>query len=138
MYLFYFVIGDCENMGHGKYLRHLVISNVPIQYVRDAHRNIRKEIGIDIEHICSSYGEDLLERDVLQKIHEQGFQFGNNADKFGELHIDDMVRLWLFLMKKADSCINLELVDMDCIPPLQYHSKLKEENIGNIGYGLLG
>lgn len=58
MYQFKMTIGDWSDDGHGRYEDFVVRSNVPVEQVREAYFRIKDVTGIDIESICSNYGED--------------------------------------------------------------------------------
>ena len=122
MYQFHLSIGDWSGDGHGRSEDFTVASNAPVETVREAHYKIPEVTEVDIESICSEYGEDEIE----------------NSSGMGEgiVNVPEMARLWIFLLQKADPSLKLEIKDDD-IPNLQFcGADDKGRHIGKVGYGL--
>lgn len=137
MYQFKMTIGDWSDDGHGRYEDFVVRSNVPVEQVREAHFRIKDVTGIDIESICSNYGEDEIGQDTVEQLQELGFEFENATGMGpGVTNPEEMARLWVFLLQKADPSLDLALVLTE-IPMLHFHGfDNKKRHISSIGYGL--
>lgn len=134
---FRLAIGDWSGDGHGKSKDFLVSSNVPVERVREAHYKIKDVTGVDIENICSEYGEDEIDEETVAILKNMGFQFENSTGMGdGIVNVTEMAHLWIFLLQKADPVLELEVVQDD-IPRLQFYGfdNLKR-HIGGVGYGL--
>ena len=137
MYQFRLTIGDWSGDGHGKSEDFVVSSNAPVEKVREAHYKIEDTTGVDIENICSDYGEDEIDEETVEVLKDMGFQFRNSTGMGdGIVNVTEMAQLWIFLLQKADPTLELELVQDD-IPRLQFYGfdELKR-HIGGVGYGL--
>ena len=136
-YQFRLAIGDWSGDGHGRSEDFLVSSNAPVERAREAHYNIKDATGVDIENICSEYGEDEIDEETVDVLKKMGFQFENSTGMGdGIVNVSEMARLWIFLLQKADPALELEMVQDD-IPRLQFYGfdDLKR-HIGGVGYGL--
>lgn len=137
MYQFHLSIGDWSGDGHGRSEDFTVASNAPVETVREAHYKIPEVTEVDIESICSEYGEDEIDAETVQVLKDMGFQF-ENSSRDGRRHcqcardgptVD-------FLLQKADPSLKLEIKDDD-IPNLQFcGADDKGRHIGKVGYGL--
>ena len=137
MYQFHLSIGDWSGDGHGRSEDFTVASNAPVETVREAHYKIPEVTEVDIESICSEYGEDEIDAETVQVLKDMGFQFENSSGMGeGIVNVPEMARLWIFLLQKADPSLKLEIKDDD-IPNLQFcGADEKGRHIGKVGYGL--
>lgn len=120
MYQFHLSIGDWSGDGHGRSEDFTVASNAPVETVREAHYKIPEVTEVDIESICSEYGEDEIDAETVQVLKDMGFQFENSSGMGeGIVNVPEMARLWIFLLQKADPSLKLEIKDDD-IPNLQF------------------
>ena len=103
MYQFHLSIGDWSGDGHGRSEDFTVASNAPVETVREAHYKIPEVTEVDIESICSEYGEDEIDAETVQVLKDMGFQFENSSGMGeGIVNVPEMARLWIFLLQKAD------------------------------------
>ena len=79
MYQFHLSIGDWSGDGHGRSEDFTVASNAPVETVREAHYKIPEVTEVDIESICSEYGEDEIDAETVQVLKDMGFQFENSS-----------------------------------------------------------
>lgn len=130
-------IGDWSHDGHGHSHAYLVSSNKPVEDVREAHYKIKDTTGIDIEAMCSGWHENAIEPDVFDRIKNLGFKFYNPSTEADHvMAIRDMARLWIFLLRKTDTDLELTLATDD-VPSLQFLGyDEKGRHIGQVGYGL--
>lgn len=137
MYQFRLTIGDWSRDGHGRSEDFLVISNAPVESVREAHYKIKDATGIDIESICSEYEEDEIDGETVEVLKRMGFQFENSSGMGdGIVNVPEMARLWVFLLQKADPTLELSMVE-DEIPTLQFYGfDSLGRHIRGVGYGL--
>lgn len=137
MHQFRLTIGDWSGDGHGRSEDFLVISNVPVERVREAHYKIRDATGIDIESICSEYEEDEIDEETVVALKEMGFEFENSTGMGdGIVNVPEMARLWVFLLQKADPTLELSMIE-DEIPRLQFYGfNSLGRHIRGVGYGL--
>lgn len=138
MYQIQLTIGDWSGDGHEKYEAFLVNSNFPVERVREAHFHIEEATGINIEEICSDYGEDEIDSETLVKLKNMGFEF-ENASGMGEAYISvpEMAKLWVFLLQKADPELQIEIMGDEDIPQLQFYGFDEQgRHISGVGYGL--
>ena len=86
-------IGDWSGDGHGRCEDFCVISNMPIEAIRESHFRIKKATGVDIENLCSCYGEDKIPDETVQKLKSLGFPFENSSGMGeGILSVPEMAR----------------------------------------------
>lgn len=86
MYQFHLSIGDWSGDGHGRSEDFTVASNAPVETVREAHYKIPEVTEVDIESICSEYGEDEIDAETVQVLKDMGFQFENQFPGMGGRH----------------------------------------------------
>lgn len=99
---------------------------MPVESVREAHYKIKDTTGIDIESICAEYEEDEIDEETVGILKSMGFQFENSSGMGdGIVNVPEMVRLWIFLLQKADPTLELKIVDDD-IPRLHIDGKFKK------------
>lgn len=137
MYQFWMTIGDWSGDGHGKSEDFLISSSVPVEQVREAHFRIKDVTGIDIENICSRYGEDEVDAETVEILKRMGFLFENRSGMGdGTLSVEEMAKLWLFLLQKANDELELALIENDT-PYLHFFGDDQQgRHIGSVGYGL--
>jgi len=137
MYQFRLTIGDWSEDGHGKHEDFLIESTAPVEQVREAHFRIEAATGVNIEDICSNYGEDEIDGDTFEALQQMGFTFEDSTGMGPEIiNVNEMARLWLFLLQKADPTLELRIVE-ETVPTLHLcgYDK-KKRHIGSVGYGL--
>lgn len=131
-YKFRMSIGDWSDDGHGKHKDYIVLSNHPVERVREAHFRIKEVTGIDIDNLCRRYDDSSIPSEVEDKLLEIGFEF----ECEGCTYPDEFASLWVFLLWKADPGLELKIVN-DNIPTLHFYGfDEKRRHIGHIGYGL--
>lgn len=138
MYLFKMEIGDWSGDGHEKCEETLVSSNAPVEYVRAAHFRMKEATGINIEELCSNYGDATIRKEMADQLKRLGFVFANETED-GEvlMNPDDMARLWVFLLQKTDPFLNLEIREKVDIPSIHFYGQDKQgRHIASVGYGL--
>lgn len=137
MHRFWMTIGDWSSDGHGKSEDFLISSSAPVEQVREAHYRIKGVTGIDIEDICSRYGEDEVDAETVESLKRMGFLFENNSGMGdGILSVEEMAKLWLFLLQQADRELELALIEDD-IPSLHFSvADQQGRRISSVGYGL--
>lgn len=137
MYQIRLTIGDWSDDGHGRTKDFIMNSNMPVEAVREAHFKIRKATGIDIENICSEYEEDEIDKETVEILKDMGFKFSNTTGMGdGITNPEEMAKLWVFLLQKADPSLELELQN-DNIPNLHFYGfDEKGRHISCVGYGL--
>jgi len=134
MYKFYLPVGDWSDDGHGHCEKFLIRSNVPVEQVREAHYRIKDVTGIDIETVCAEYQKDTISREVLEKL--KALEIPCECDPDEPVSVDDMAKLWLALLQKADPSMQLEIL-LDGTPMLPFYGDdEKGRHIGQVGYGL--
>lgn len=137
MYKFRLSIGDWSGDGHGIHEDFTVLSNRPVEVVREAHYKMEEKTGIQIEEICSEYEEDEIEAEKVQALKELGFGFENSTGMGeGITNPAEMARLWMFLLQKTDPSLKLEIAPND-MPTLHFYGfDGQGRHIGFVGYGL--
>lgn len=138
MYSFIMSIGDWSGDGHEKSEDFIVSSTVPVEKVREAHYRIPEATGIDFEAICSNYGDNCIDKQNMKALKELGFQF-KDPTGLGDQVMDpeEMARLWIFLLQKADSSLYLQLKRKEELPTLHFYGNDgKGRHIAQIGYGV--
>lgn len=136
--LFYLPIGDWSGDGHEHCIKYLVRSNKSIEEVREAHFNIQKATGVNIETLCAQYEEDAIPVNDAAKLRALGFNIVDDDDAdFIDMEPDDMVALWMFLLQKSCPGLVLERVDEPEYPMLPFYGyDDQRRHIGQVGYGL--
>ncbi len=138
MYSFILSIGDWSNDGHGKSEDFIVMSNTPVECVREAHYRIPETTGICFEALCSEYEENFIDDKNTEALKALGFEFKDQTG-LGEQVMcpEEMARLWVFLLMKADPSLHLELKPEEKLPTLHFYgSDSKGRHIAQIGYGV--
>lgn len=141
MYQFKLPVGDWSGDGHAQCKYYIFKSNKPVEEIREVHFRIIKTTGIDIHKICNDYEQSSLEIDdnVLEKLNEIGFHFSNEEEIFnGSFKVcpDDMMELWIFLLRYTDKMLELNLVVENEIPMLPFYGfDEKKRHIDQVGYG---
>ena len=137
MYKFCLSIGDWSGDGHGIHKDFIVLSNMPVEVVREAHYKIENETGIRIEEICSEYEEDEIGAEDVRILKELGFEFENSTGMGeGVVNPTEMARLWLFLLQKVNPMLKLEIVQNDAPSFHFFGFDAHGRHIGFVGYGL--
>lgn len=138
MYQFYMTIGDWSGDGHGLNRSFLILSNAPVEIVREAHYRIKDVTGVDIEDICSEYEDDVIDAENVQQLQKIGFPFDDiAADGTVCMNAREMARLWLFLLQKANPELRLNFGKREEIPTLHFYGyDEKDRHINFVGYGL--
>ncbi|WCF11519.1 hypothetical protein NDS46_31675 (plasmid) [Paenibacillus thiaminolyticus] len=135
-------IGDWSGDGHGRCDYYLIKSSKPVEQVREIHFNIPEKMGINIEEICSEYGDCKVEARIIDKLIDLGFDLDLLEDTYqkGEdayFSSEDMCQLWIFLLMKTDLSLRLELIEESNIEMLPFYGfDSKQRHIGFVGYGI--
>lgn len=141
-YHFKISIGDWSGDYHCVEQYYLVISNKPVEAVREAHFAMESVTGINIENLCCSYGEDTIDLETTGKLQQMGYEFSDVVIQDGMncavMTPKEMADLWLFLLMKTDPELKLELQTLpEAIPSLQFYGFDDDgRHIGSVGYGL--
>ena len=136
-YTFKMPIGDWSDDGHGRCEYFTIQSNKPINEVRDIHFK-SKEI-LDIEKICNEYEDSIIDDDTEEELMKLGFDVDEMYNKYGTFKFPSpevMANIWIFLLQKADSELELTIVD-DVIPTITFYGfDEKGRHIRKVGYGI--
>lgn len=136
MYKFRMTIGDRSNDGHGLYEDFIIESNVPARTVRKAHFSMEDKLGFRIENICSDYEDNTIDSETTKAIEKLGYEFEDFDDDKAYMCPEEMIRLWIFLLQKIDTSLELKIVD-DEIPHFDFCEPGEEGGyVGQVGYGL--
>lgn len=136
MYKFRMTIGDRSNDGHGLYKDFIIESNVPARAVRKAHFSMEDKLGFKIENICSNYEDNTIDSETTKAIEKLGYEFKDFDDDEVYMYPEEMIRLWIFLLKKIDTSLELKIVD-DEIPYFDSCESGEDGgHVGQVGYGL--
>lgn len=139
-------IGAWSHEGHGKHEEFFFMTNVGIQTLREAHRNMREKIGFSIEEICTEYEEqaitsyyiiDRLQELLSEEEFDNLFLFDEKGYYGDEgLYIvrspESMAILWARLLEITDQNIAMIFQPKKRIPSLNQSGKSNFM----IGYGL--
>lgn len=136
VYYFKIVIGDYTQDGHGMSSDYLIQSNKPACDVRSTHESVGEKLNIYIEDICDVYEMDEIDEDTVTDLENLGYEF-EDASGMGKgiVSPDEMARIWLFLLMKADPELKLEIIENDLDELNRNIADSKCYGI-NIGYGL--
>lgn len=117
-YLIEFPIGDWSDDGHGNCRYYIVISNKPVEEIREAHFKIKPELDIDIHSI------------------DQGEYWKSEDPKMEDPQ--DLVDIWIECLMKVDPDLKLirEVRDRKTIS--FYGFDEKERHIDFVGYTMMG
>ena len=134
---FYMTIGDWSEDGHGKKARFLIQSNQCIQRVREAHFKIKSKTGIDIEAVCSEYGDDVVSADIVESLTLRGYDVTKDSGLGdGGISPEEMMKIWLFLLMETEPSLKLKICE-DEYPEFHFYGyDEKKRHIGGVGYGL--
>ena len=138
-YKFALPIGDWSGDGHERCEYYRIASNKPIKDVREAHFNIVKATGINVEDICSTCDEDWIDDELMEMLKDMGFEPSNQFGDENILAADDMAHIWLILLMRTDPTLKLSIIkeeELDMLPFVGYDKKGR--HIGAVGYGVLG
>lgn len=139
-YRIIFPIGDWSDDGHGKVDYHEVLSSRPVEDVREAHFSCSNMFGIDIGSICCDYEDWSLDDDLIEKLISLGYVSILDELSFldGKYHIenrDTILSIWLFLLNKVDSSLNLRIAE-DSPPMITFYgTDDKGRHLEVPGYG---
>ncbi len=137
-YRFNLTLGDWSMDGHGIDVPYSVISSVPLEQVREAHFRIKEVCGVNIEEMFEE--KDYLTFFELQILQDLGWKQSFAHPLFdGKMFVeaDDVVDLWIFLLKKADPTIQTLEVSEDNMEDIHFGGVDKKgRHIGTVGYGL--
>lgn len=95
--------------------------------------------GIDIEKICSEYGENAISDELYKQLNAIGYSVIDLDCEDDEVYLmsTDMVNLWIFLLQKTDSNLKIEICEDSMIPMLPFYGfDEKKRHIGFVGYGV--
>ncbi|MBI2045281.1 hypothetical protein HYT23_04450 [Candidatus Pacearchaeota archaeon] len=137
-YLIEFPVGDWSDDGHGRCDYYHVLSNKPINKVREAHFKAEETLGIDIGSICSNNEDSHLNPALAEKLKELGYciskiGFPGVWDDSIILDSGDIFNIWTFLLSKIDPSLKLKRLDA---PSISFYGKDKKGRyINTPGYG---
>ncbi len=119
-------IGDRSNDGHGRCQLYQVTANGSFLEIGQAFNKL-KTFGLDFSKICKNYGEDAVNKSVIDLLEKLGVDEEELTylHKF-EGHIDGPDHFCALIIK----CLNL------IEPSLQMKVMSEPESIGSFGYGL--
>ena len=117
------IVGDWSGDGHCKTSHYTVSSNKTKDEVLKAYKNGVKIIGVDLaKNVCRQYQESSISNSDLNLLITHGLSDFEpiDDDRFNdedsiELEPDWFVDIWLFITRKGDADLVLELVDNDSI-----------------------
>lgn len=152
MYKFQLPIGDWSGDGHNECKYYHVSSSKPVDEVREAHYKIEEVTGIDIESVVGVYDEPWIEADIVDKLIDIGFyNYMSGVEDYSyieehvgslsegevdyEVDTEIMAHLWIFLLSKVDSDLELQFEKPVEMLPF-YGFDEKRRHIGQVGYGL--
>lgn len=142
-YEFKMPIGDWSGDGHGKCNYYRILSNKPVEQVREAHYKSKEATGIDINEICSEYHEDIMSKETADKLVALGFS-PKEHDWMETCAQEDgiwvgpsgMAAIWCFLLMRTDPTLELEMRSEDSVPMLAFYGRdAKKRHIDFVGYG---
>ncbi|MFO1442934.1 hypothetical protein KDN24_06850 [Bacillus sp. Bva_UNVM-123] len=137
MYRFRMPIGDWSDDGHGKCNYYYIKSNKPVEEIREIHFKIKENTDVDIEKICRKFEESSIDVELFDALVGMGLDKENfdlpykNKVTFSP---KDMCNLWVFLLKKTDETLELEIEEEPKMLPF-YGFDEKRRHIGFVGYG---
>ena len=142
-YEFEMPIGDWSGDGHGKCDTYHILSNQPVEQVRETHYKTKEVTGIDIEEVCADYEDSILSPEAANTLREMGFEPGKysycctGSEEDGvEMSPRDMAELWCFLLMKTDPELKLEIIPEAKLPMLPFYGfDDKKRHISFVGYG---
>lgn len=137
-YKFKMPIGDWSDDGHGKCVYFTVLSNKTVEDVREAH--FKSQEILNVENICGRYEEMVIGDDDYQALYDLGYDFTQMSGYEYECSLypseKDMANIWIFLLKKADPELELQIVNDD-VPMLPFYGyDDKKRHISYVGYGI--
>lgn len=117
-YLIEFPIGDWSDDGHGKCVYYIVISNKPVEEIREAHFKIKPELDIDIHSI------------------DQGIYWKSENPKLEDPQ--DLVDFWIECLMKVDPDLKLIREERGGTTISFYGFDEKGRHINFVGYTMMG
>jgi len=127
-----FPIGDWSDDGHGKCRNYVVVSNHPVERLREAHFACTDKLGIDIGSMCSEYEEFSITEELQEKLTSLGVDPSLKDDP-----VRSLLRIWLELLMKTDPELVLEVEVEPDLPEIQFYGF--DENGRHLqtpGYGM--
>lgn len=109
MHLFTLRLGDWGGDGHGHYHDSVVTSAMPFKRVQMAYGRIAEKTGIEVEQICSDFGESEISEDVAAKLQEIGLDKFNEDRYINKCELADII---VFLLNTVDPELQLKIVDV--------------------------
>lgn len=148
-------IGDWSSDGHEKCEYYKIESDFPVEEVREAHFLIQKKSGIDLENLCSEYGDDKLSFEVIKILLELGFNKNlivdfneklfnialenNDPEEYDEdsngVDGSTVAHIWVFLLNHVNPELNLNITPDKGEMLVFYGFDEKGRHISNPGYG---
>ncbi len=108
MYRFSMTIGDWSGDGHDKREEYIVVSNKPVEEVREAHFRGMAEV-LDLTQICNEYEENAVEADGLPEWAREFFVDAYDQPGWLSSEPEFFAQLWVEVLKRADPELELEL-----------------------------
>lgn len=136
-YKFSMPIGDWSDDGHGKCDYYTIVSNKPVEEVREIHFKIEDVTGIELDRICSEYEQNYIYVDLLEDLKELGFDASgiNVSEDKAYIYSYNMMRIWMFLLMITDESLKLE-VEEESLEMLPFYGfDEKGRHINFVGYG---
>jgi len=132
-------IGDWSDDGHGQVEYFLISSNANVKDVREVHYQIEETTGINLEQVCRKYEDNVIKEDVVDMLHQLGFDFQAGGFEDDNEHPDalGMARLWVFLLQQTDSSLKLRIEHEKKPPMLPFYGRdERQRHISSVGYGI--
>jgi hypothetical protein len=120
------VVGDWSYDGHNQNRTITIESNLSVSEIKEALKTGSEISGIDLNQVCCEYEDNILKREVYDRLIELGMPEDNfyDVEKDMEINIyaDEFVYIYLFLVSLGNSKFKYEF------------PRIEQINIG--GYGL--
>ena len=122
-------IGDWSGDGHGQCEWYTIVSNKPVEQLREIHFKSRDIFDIeDVFRDCDEYGYGGDLPEWAEKFFDE--------DGYLEEGPDGMCELWVACLKAADPGLEVTIL-VDTTPMLPFYGfDSKKRHIPHIGYGL--
>jgi len=134
-HVFRLPIGDWSGDGHGVSTDYRILSNKPVEAVREAYFAAEQRTGLDLTEVCGEYEEREIKPHLLAAIRAAGLPLPEeNLDWFGP---DEFVELTLAYLRAGDPELELEVLPFEEMLMFGGDDP-KGRHIGQLGYGLMG
>jgi len=134
-YIFKMPIGDWSGDGHEQCDWFKVISNKPVEEVREIHYKSRAIF--DMEKVCSEYEDQYMSDKELNKLKELGYPEELILNIKEENIPFRFLNVWLFVLMKTDCSLKISIDESPDFDKLTFYGRdEKGRSIGFVGYGL--